>query len=52
MVVLQVPFDDVQPLQRERAKRIVYGLIYGIGREKLGLPSAIQSNRIGVLILF
>ena len=32
----QIPLERVSAVERERAKRIVYAVIYGIGKEKLG----------------
>jgi DNA polymerase I-like protein with 3'-5' exonuclease and polymerase domains len=34
--LLEIPRERVSAVERERAKRIVYAVIYGIGRDKLG----------------
>lgn len=40
--MLGIPFDKITPQQREEAKRLNYGLVYGMGAE--GLASQIKSS--------
>ncbi len=34
---VQTPADQLQPGDRDSAKRVVYAVIYGIGKEQLGI---------------
>jgi hypothetical protein len=34
---VQTPADQLKPGDRDSAKRVVYAVIYGIGKEQLGM---------------
>jgi len=48
--VFEVPFDEVTSEQRGRAKAINFGLVYGMGRNRLAQDTGLSPDEAGVFI--